>query len=94
MGTKNSKLSIKTPPSNAPEEWEGVIAEHWQSNGGRWAAPMHYMCSYMAMFPPELPHYFIERFTKTGDRVLDPFPAVEQLLLKQQHNPDLELAMI
>ncbi|MBT6644857.1 MAG: hypothetical protein HOB52_03550 [Euryarchaeota archaeon] len=73
MGTKNSKLSIKTPPSNAPEEWEGVIAEHWQSNGGRWAAPMHYMCSYMAMFPPELPHYFIERFTKTGDRVLDPF---------------------
>ena len=31
------------------------------------------MCSYMAMFPPELPHYFIERFTKPGDTVLDPF---------------------
>jgi len=27
----------------------------------------------MAMFPPELPHYFIERFTKKGDTVLDPF---------------------
>jgi len=31
------------------------------------------MCSYMAMFPPELPHYFIERFTEPGDTVLDPF---------------------
>ena len=27
----------------------------------------------MAMFPPELPHYFIERFMRPGDRVLDPF---------------------
>ena len=31
------------------------------------------MCSYMAMFPPRLPHYFIQRFTQPGDRVLDPF---------------------
>ena len=34
---------------------------------------LNYMCTYMAMFPPELPHYFIERFTKPGDTVLDPF---------------------
>lgn len=27
----------------------------------------------MAMFPPRLPHYFIQRFTNPGDRVLDPF---------------------
>ena len=27
----------------------------------------------MAMFPPEVPHYFIQRFTKRGDVVLDPF---------------------
>jgi site-specific DNA-methyltransferase (adenine-specific) len=27
----------------------------------------------MAMFPPQLPHYFIQRFTKPGDVVLDPF---------------------
>ena len=73
MGRKKGKTSIETPPSTAPEVWEGINAEHWQSHGGRWAAPMHYMCSYMAMFPPELPHYFIERFTKKGDRVLDPF---------------------
>ena len=67
------KNKISTPPVDAPLYWADIRAEHWQSNGGRWAAPMHYMCSYMAMFPPELPHYFIERFTKKGDRVLDPF---------------------
>ena len=27
----------------------------------------------MAMFPPALPHYFIQRFTKLNDIVLDPF---------------------
>jgi len=31
------------------------------------------MCSYMAMFPPRIPYYFIQRFTRPGDRVLDPF---------------------
>ena len=31
------------------------------------------MCSYMAMFPPNLPHYFIQRCTRPGDVVLDPF---------------------
>ena len=45
----------------------------WQENNRRWAAPQHYTCSYMAMFPPALPHYFIRRFTEQGDTVLDPF---------------------
>ena len=45
----------------------------WQENNRRWAAPQHYTCSYMAMFPPQLPHYFITRFTDIGDIVLDPF---------------------
>ena len=31
------------------------------------------MCSYMGMFPPRLPHYFIQKFTEPGDVVLDPF---------------------
>jgi hypothetical protein len=31
------------------------------------------MCSYMAMFPPKIPRYFIERCTAPGDIVLDPF---------------------
>ena len=70
---RKSKPKIETPPSTAPSQWSGIDAVHWQSNGGRWAAPIHYMCSYMAMFPPELPHYFIEKFTQKGDTVLDPF---------------------
>jgi len=45
----------------------------WQENNRRWAAPQHYTCSYMAMFPPALPHYFIRRFTEPEDIVLDPF---------------------
>jgi len=31
------------------------------------------MCSYLAMFPPGIPRYFIEQFTELGDIVLDPF---------------------
>lgn len=50
-----------------------ILPSIWQANNRRWAAPQHYTCSYMAMFPPALPHYFIRRFTEQGDVVLDPF---------------------
>ena len=62
-----------TPESDAPDSWADIDASVWQNQKGRWAAPQHYMCSYMAMFPPQLPHYFITRFTRPGDIVLDPF---------------------
>ena len=54
-------------------EEDNINPEIWQTQNGRWAAPQHYTCSYMAMFPPQLPHYFIMRFTEHGDIVLDPF---------------------
>ena len=57
-------------------EWlkKAGIETSWKNmRGRRWAAPQHYTCSYMAMFPPELPHYFIQKFTNEGDIVLDPF---------------------
>ena len=73
MAKKNKVGGLETPAFDATEEWAGIDASVWQGVKGRWAAPQHYMCSYMAMFPPELPHYFIERFTKEGDTVLDPF---------------------
>ncbi len=73
MARKKNAGSLETPVCDAPEEWAGIDASVWQGVKGRWAAPQHYMCSYMAMFPPELPHYFIERFTKKGDTVMDPF---------------------
>ena len=65
--------NIETPPMNANIRWENILASHWQDNSGKWAAPQHYNCTYMEMFRPELPHYFIKRFTKLGDTVLDPF---------------------
>ncbi len=45
----------------------------WQKQSIRWGHPIHSMCSYMASFPPKVPHYFIERFSKKGDIILDPF---------------------
>ena len=35
--------------------------------------PLHTMCSYMAMFPPSVPHYFINKYSAEGDVILDPF---------------------
>jgi len=34
---------------------------------------MHYVISYRASFKPELPQFFIERYSNPGDLVLDPF---------------------
>lgn len=34
---------------------------------------LHQMTAYLAMFPPNLPNYFIENFTEIGDKVFDPF---------------------
>lgn len=34
---------------------------------------MHTMCSYHGMFPAKLAHYFIQRFSRPGDLVVDPF---------------------
>ncbi|MQY64584.1 MAG: hypothetical protein GH143_09860 [Calditrichaeota bacterium] len=57
-----ASISIKPP-----------IQPDWKRISKSWGHPFHPMCSYMAMFPPRIPHYFIERFTRPGDRVLDPF---------------------
>ena len=58
-------------------EWRraaSIDSAYWKAfSGQRWAVRHHYTCSYMAMFPPELPHYFIHKFTERGDLVLDPF---------------------
>lgn len=34
---------------------------------------LHQMTAYLAMFPPNLPYYFIRNFSKKGDLVFDPF---------------------
>lgn len=45
----------------------------WKIKNKRWGHSLHAMCSYLAMFPPALPHYFIKQFTNPGDVVFDPF---------------------
>ncbi len=50
-----------------------ALSAAWQGVKKTWGHSFHPMCSYMAMFPPGIPHYFIQKFTAPGDVVLDPF---------------------
>lgn len=45
----------------------------WHVASPRWGHSMHTMCSYHGMFPAKLAHYFIQRYSKPGDLVVDPF---------------------
>src|ERR1700730_8695366 len=45
----------------------------WRQSPRRWGHVLHSLCSYMAMFPPTLPHVFIQWLTRVGDVVYDPF---------------------
>jgi site-specific DNA-methyltransferase (adenine-specific) len=45
----------------------------WHSISPRWGHAMHTMCSYQGMFPAKVAHYFIQRYSRPGDVVLDPF---------------------
>ena len=52
---------------------ETLLQPVWKKATKNWKHPLHTMCSYLAMFPPALPNYFIEQFTQENDYVLDPF---------------------
>src|ERR1700752_3643829 len=63
---------------DAPEKEsvDGGTTTHgplWHGISPRWGHSMHTMCSYHGMFPAKLVHYFVQRFTRPGDVVLDPF---------------------
>ncbi|THA71819.1 hypothetical protein E6P78_04315 [Streptomyces sp. A0958] len=45
----------------------------WRSAPRRWGHPLHSLCSYFAMFPPQLAHFFIDWLTQPGESVYDPF---------------------
>jgi len=60
----------------------------WHLAPRRWGHSLHSLCSYMAMFPPAIPHFFIRWLTEPGDVVYDPFSgrgttALEACLLKR-----------
>ena len=47
--------------------------ELWSGESSKDAHSLHYVIAYPAAFRPELPAYFINRYTNKGDWVLDPF---------------------
>lgn len=49
------------------------LPEMWHSAPRRWGHPLHSSSSYMAMFPPTIPHVFTRWLTEPGDVVYDPF---------------------
>lgn len=49
------------------------LPDRWHRAPRRWGHPLHSIASYMAMFPPAMPHVFIRWLTAPGDAVYDPF---------------------
>ncbi len=45
----------------------------WKSYPKNMENQLHSLCSYMAMFPASIPNFFINKYSKVGDTVLDPF---------------------
>lgn len=45
----------------------------WHGISPRWGHSMHTMCSYHGMFPARVVNYFVQRYSRPGDVVLDPF---------------------
>lgn len=54
---------------------ETIVASacEWKGLPKNMNNPLHTICSYMAMFPPCVPNYFIKKYSKEGQVVLDPF---------------------
>ena len=50
-----------------------AIAPEWKDQQRLWGHSFHPMCSYLASFPAALAHAFIDRYSRPGDVVLDPF---------------------
>lgn len=45
----------------------------WKDVPRQWGHSLHKLAPYVGGFPPSLAHYFIRRFSKPGETVLDPF---------------------
>lgn len=45
----------------------------WRSAPRAWGNPLHKLAPYVGGFPPALANYFIQRYTKERDTILDPF---------------------
>ncbi len=69
---KRSTLSLVEESTDTPAGYRKRVGELWTAQQ-RQMHSLHYSVSYRGSFKPELPDFFIKRFTKKGDIVLDPF---------------------
>ena len=69
---KRSTLSLVEEGTDTPAGYRKRVGELWTAQQ-RQMHSLHYSVSYRGSFKPELPDFFIKRFTKKGDIVLDPF---------------------
>lgn len=67
INIENNFLKQSSVKENSLNECE------WKNFPKNMNNKLHTICSYMAMFPPSLPHYFIDNYSKEGDVVLDIF---------------------
>jgi DNA modification methylase len=64
---------FETPERGSIDGGTTSAGDLWHSISTRWGHSMHTMCSYHGMFPAKVAHYFIHRYSKPGNVVLDPF---------------------
>lgn len=50
-----------------------IIDTNWSRSGDKNASKMHSIASYLAMFSPAMPKYFIDKYTEEQDLIFDPF---------------------
>jgi DNA modification methylase len=67
------KMECSTRLSAVRDGSVGVVVPSWRSADSRDDHKIHRMMSRVGGFPPALARYFIARFSKVGDAVLDPF---------------------
>ncbi|WP_338970869.1 DNA methyltransferase [Spiroplasma endosymbiont of Labia minor] len=70
----NQKISEQTLKST----------DTWKKHSRMWGDKMHRICSYVAMFPPTLANYFIDKYSNEGDVVLDTFSGRGTTLLESR----------
>jgi hypothetical protein len=70
QATRNLTISFLDPDGH-PREIPAFVNEFWTAKQ-RQASSLHEV-SYRACFKPQLPRFFIERLTRPGDVVYDPF---------------------
>jgi hypothetical protein len=67
------RMALQEIVDDSPIENAHPLPLTWRQAPRRWGHPWHSMCSYMAMFPPTIPHTFIRWLTEPGEVVYDPF---------------------